>query len=150
MHSPEIIDELEQTKLQLQEAHSREEQARKAAERNREELTESNAQLEEQSILANQMTERAESATIAKSEFLARMSREIRTPISGVIDLAGLLLDTDLNEEQQGYTETVQSSAVALLGLIRDILDFSKIESGKLEMETVDFDLLNLLDNFAR
>jgi len=45
------------------------------------------------------------------------------------------LLDTDLNEEQQGYTETVQSSAVALLGLIRDILDFSKIESGKLEME---------------
>ncbi len=91
MHSPEIIDELEQTKLQLQEAHSREEQARKAAERNREELTESNAQLEEQSILANQMTERAESATIAKSEFLARMSREIRTPISGVIEPGGLV-----------------------------------------------------------
>jgi signal transduction histidine kinase len=149
VHSTEIIDELEQTKLQLQEAHSREEQAGKAAERNREELAESNARLEEQSVLAKQMTERAESETIAKSEVLAKMSREIRTPISGIIDQTGLLLNTDLNEEQQGYVETVKSTADALLGLIKDILDFSKIESGKLEMETIDFDLLKLLDNFA-
>lgn len=88
-------------------------------------------------------------ANNAKSEFLANMSHEIRTPLSGIIGFTELLRDTQLSSQQQDYAQTIQKSAKTLLEIINDILDLSKIESGKTEIATSEFNLIDLIEDIV-
>ncbi|MGA8029080.1 MAG: ATP-binding protein [Bryobacteraceae bacterium] len=88
----------------------------------------------------------AEAANRAKSDFLANVSHEVRTPINGIMGMTSLALDTDLTDEQQDYLHTIESSADSLLAIINGVLDFSRSEAKKLDLEIVEFDLRQCLE----
>ncbi|HVT55430.1 MAG TPA: histidine kinase dimerization/phospho-acceptor domain-containing protein, partial [Xanthobacteraceae bacterium] len=102
------------------------------------------ARIASERALAN-ASEHAESASRAKSRFLAVVSHEVRTPLNGVLGMANLLIDSGLSPEQLTYAKSIKTSGEALLSLIEEILDFSKIEAGRLDLESVPFDLSNLV-----
>ena len=93
--------------------------------------------------------DQAVAANNGKSEFLSIMSHEIRTPMNAIVGFTQLALRTTLTDKQHGYLTRVQSASHILLGIINDILDFSKIEAGRLELEYVDFSLVDVLDNLS-
>ncbi len=93
--------------------------------------------------------DKAEAATLAKSQFLANMSHEIRTPMSAVIGMTQLALEEPLPDPAKRFVSSAHRAAVSLLGILNDVLDFSKIEAGKLEIESVPFHLTHLLTDLV-
>ncbi len=103
-------------------------------------------QLIEQNQALDEARRLAEAAAQMKSAFLANMSHEIRTPMTAVVGLTDLLAESSLNREQQDWVDVIQSSSDHLLTLINEILDFSKLEAHAVELEVIDFDLVNCID----
>lgn len=93
--------------------------------------------------------DRALEANRLKSEFLATMSHEIRSPMSGVLGMAELLIETDMTPEQTGYARTIINSGETLMNIIEDILDFSKIEADKIEFDPIPINMLELVDDLC-
>ncbi len=104
------------------------------------ELVQTNASLWQAVSELEDAKSKAEAANKAKSEFLATVSHEVRTPLNGVLGTTEVLLNTDLSERQRRFGQIIHGSAKTLLSIINNILDFSKIEAGRIELDTVAFD----------
>ena len=105
--------------------------------------------LEEQKLISDRDRKEAEQASKAKSEFLATMSHEVRTPLNGILGMANLMQGSALDSKQAEYLDTIRYSGETLLTMLNDILDYSKMDAGKFEIETMDFDLDRLVKSVA-
>lgn len=112
-----------------------------------EKVTERTKELRDTISELNEAKKAAESANKAKSQFLANMTHEIRTPLSGIIGMTELAMDANLDPSQRDIIGNVMNEANMLFDIVNDVLDFSKIEAGKLELENIPFNLGDVLDD---
>ncbi len=126
-------------------ARAKELQARELAARNR--VIEEQVRRQTQELAETR--DQALAASRVKSDFLASMSHEIRTPLNAIIGMAELLSDSGLSSDQERYVGVFRNAGEALLSLVNDILDLSKIEAGQLQLEQIDFDLVELIEQSA-
>jgi signal transduction histidine kinase/HPt (histidine-containing phosphotransfer) domain-containing protein/ActR/RegA family two-component response regulator len=103
----------------------------------------------EQNRILTLQKEAAQAASEAKTQFLASVSHEIRTPINAVLGMAELMLSENLNDRQRHYADDIKTSTMSLLGIINKILDLSKIQSGKMGLTPVHYDFISLIDNIG-
>lgn len=113
------------------------------------ELIESNKNLQDSIVQAEELAKEAALANQAKSDFLSNISHELRTPLNGVVGISDLLLCTDLSPEQKDYANIINNSATSLLVLVSDILDLSNMEAGKIKIEHRSFDLRALIHGLS-
>ena len=103
--------------------------------------------LKQQTIALTKQSEKADMANIAKSEFLTNMSHELRTPMNGIMGMAEILSEADIDEKYKQYASIIHRSGGALTTILNDILDFSKVEAGKLELDVAPFELRKSIED---
>ena len=140
------LDTAELLMIQTQSLQDLNQTLEKKVEERTRDLLQATVALETKNQELEEARDKAIRASKAKATFLAMMSHEIRTPMNAVIGMTGLLMESHLSPDQQHLARTVKTSGEALLTIINDILDFSKFEAGKLEFDSIDFDVRVLLD----
>jgi len=144
------VKELEHLQFEVENSRRELEEARKSGEDALKNLRDVNFQLETAIERANKMTLMAEAGSIAKSQFLANINHEFRTPMNAIMGLTELLLYTELTEEQKDLVETILSSATSLFTLLNDILTLSKIQDEEFKVEKNIFSPEDLLKNTVK
>lgn len=144
------IDETDSvSRLREKRENSEQERLLKVIEQERKVLTQLRKSEAKRTEEMGKAKELADQANKAKSAFLAVVTHEIRTPMTGIMGMVRLLLESNLSKEQKTYAQTIQDSSDAMLALLNDILDFEKIEQGKMSFETITFDLPRVIQGIA-